>query len=128
MAKSKRYRRRGRRYSGRSAKSNAMSSGLSQLLSLALVLYVFDRILAAVMPNLYNCINASYALNESSLAAGLTPTCWNVSGVPVVPVSVEATNNYFSAAISFLRNLLPIFGILGAYWVIKRTLMKMKMS
>lgn len=101
----------------RGLKGGGMTRALGQMVGLLLSLYVFDEVIDAIVPSIANCptgytvasnstISAIYCNNATAsyLGSGLTPTA--------------SFGVFFDTAITFVGNLFPVIGILGAFEII----------
>ena len=104
-------------YNRKNMNGTAMTKALGQMVGLLLVLYVFDRLVEAVIPLLYSCATG-FTINSSTISS--TATCYNASNVSQ---TVTASGNaYFGDAVTLIQTLLPVVGILGAFEIIWATL------
>ena len=100
-----------------------MTAALGKMVGLLLSLYVFDEIIAAIIPSLYTC-TSGFALNETAATIS-SATCYNTSNTSM---TVAATGSqHFSTAMDFVSNLFPVIGILGAFEIIYGALRQAKL-
>lgn len=103
-------------------KRNPMMSALGEMVGLVLSLYVFDEVIDVIMPLLYSCNGTTgYIVNSTSLAPAATPICVNAT---YLNDSHNASGGYFGTALTFIRNLYPVIGILAAFEITVRALKK----
>ena len=114
---------RSRRYNG-AMSGNMMTKALGKMVGLLLSLYVFDEVISAIAPSLWNCATG-YTLNESTVSLS-SATCYNASNLSQATVS-GSQSAYFGTAMTFVGNLFPVIGILGAFEIIYTALRQAKL-
>lgn len=98
-------------------KSQIVSKALGQIVGLLLMLYVFDQILSAILPMVYNC-PAGYVADTA------TQVCDLIANHSQPTVAIQS---YFAGAIPVAQALLSPIGILGAFFVIWNALKRMEL-
>jgi hypothetical protein len=92
-------------------KGSSMTMALGRMVGLLLSLYVFDEVIDAVVPSLVTCGATHPTVVATSTIT--TPLCTNGTANIAGTFGV-----HFSTAISFVGNLFPVVGILGAFEII----------
>ena len=95
-------------------KAGNMTQALGRMVGLLLSLYVFDQVISAVVPSMVVCPYSNYtALTNATFSY---PQCYNNSLVTSHATGTIST--HFTTALTFVGNLFPVIGILGAFEII----------
>lgn len=102
----------------RGLRGKGMTMALGQMVGLLLSLYVFNEVIDAVIPSLVDCATGWTASTNSTISV---PLCCNNSAVNCNGVANSTAGTltaHFSTAVTFVGNLFPVVGILGAFEII----------
>lgn len=84
---------------------NTIVKSLGKLVGLLLSLYVFDQIIAVVLPLTFNCVGGSTYYNASDTV----DYCVN---------GVNTGGGNFTSSLVFIKNLFPVMGIIGTFEIV----------
>lgn len=105
---------------------NTIIQSLGKLVGLLLSLYVFDQIIAVVLPLAYNC---SAVTTTVTLTGIKNPSVWtaNTTGGVCYQANSTATQttaipSMFGSSLTFIQALFPIMGIIGTFEIVYEAL------
>ena len=89
-----------------------MTKALGKMVGLLLSLYVFDEVIDAIIPSIVQCP----ATHPTALANSTISLTQCSNGTAIVDTGTFGV--FFDTAITFIGNLFPVVGILGAFEII----------
>lgn len=93
---------------------NNIMKTLGQMIGLLISIYVFDQIIAVVLPLSYNC-GTGYTANTTAQRCMLNTNTTNSSAWISIPSN-------FASSLTFLQSLFGVVGIIGTFEIIYRGL------